>query len=70
LNGRSASRSNAAGGRRDADRMMWIVFEIEENGLTDDLARVIGPFLTREEAEAYCTIHNLDGVMEVELPEP
>ena len=48
--------------------MMWIVYEMEGMGLTDELRRVIGPFLTREEAEAYRAEHNLDGVMEVETP--
>lgn len=48
---------------------MWIVFVMEEMGLTDELRRVIGPFETREAAEAYCAKHQLGEVMEVEAPE-
>jgi hypothetical protein len=47
---------------------MWIVFEMEGTGLTDELVRVVGPFETREAAEAYGEKHGLD-VMEVEAPE-
>lgn len=47
---------------------MWIVFEMEGTGLTDELVRVIGPFETREAAEAYGAKHGLD-VMELEKPD-
>jgi hypothetical protein len=47
---------------------MWIVFEMA-SGLLDELAKVIGPFDSREAAESYCILHDSDGVMEVEAPE-
>lgn len=48
---------------------MWIVFEIESTALTEELVKVVGPFKTEADAEAYCTIHDLSGVMKVEEPE-
>jgi hypothetical protein len=47
---------------------MWIVFEMEGMGLTDELRRVIGPFDTRDAAEAYAEKHGLE-VMQLEAPE-
>jgi hypothetical protein len=47
---------------------MWVVFEIESTALTEELTKVIGPFKTEHDADAYCTIHNLSGVMKVEEP--
>ena len=48
---------------------MWIVFEMEGNGLTDEPSKMVGPFETKEDAESYCAITGLDGVMEVEAPD-
>lgn len=47
---------------------MWIVFEMEGLGLTDELAKLWGPFDTRAEAEAYCIQIGGDGIMEIERP--
>ena len=47
---------------------MWVVFEMEGKGLTDELVRVVGPFETREQAEAYCIQADLGGVMQLEPP--
>jgi hypothetical protein len=48
---------------------MWVVFEMEELGLTDELCRLHGPFDSREDAESFCAIRGYDGVMEVEKPD-
>jgi hypothetical protein len=41
---------------------------MEGTGLTDELRKVVGPFETREDAEAYGEKHGLD-VMQMEAPE-
>lgn len=47
---------------------MWVVFELEEP-LDDEISRLYGPFETREDAEHYCQLRGLDGVIEVERPD-